>query len=153
MRIHRKHTPDTTALCRIGLDRRLNRAQLDDLAVHTDVLRVPTGEVLVRHGRRATQFISIIDGDVEVANPNGDSYVAGPGTHFGAAELVGGHSLAATVTTRCDSTLVVIFGPAFRWAMTAPSTKGAPAARITHVAVCLDDELGSVPTRVPAIVD
>ena len=110
------------ALSVIGLDAALDRNQLEELAAHTDVLRVPAGQMLARAGHLSRQFIAVIDGYVNVATPAGHTSVAGPGTQLGAAELVGGHPHAATVSTRSESTLLVIFGPAYERAMTTPVT-------------------------------
>ena len=120
MRTKSTNRPGLAALSSIGLDATLDRNQLAALAAHTDVLRVPAGESLAQAGHLPTQFIAVIDGSVDVASPGGYTSVAGPGSQFGAAELVDGHPHAATVSTRSASTLLVIFGPAYRWAIAAP---------------------------------
>ena len=84
---------------------------------------MPAGETLARAGHLPKQFIAVIDGYVDVATPIGHTSVAGPGTQLGAAELVDGHPFAATITTQSDSTLLVIFGPAYRWVMATPPSK------------------------------
>jgi CRP-like cAMP-binding protein len=110
------------------LDAALDRKQLEELAAHTDVLRVPNGEVLARAGHLSKQFIAVIDGYVDIATPAGHCSVAGPGTQLGADELLGGHSHAATISTRSESTLLVIFGPAYRWAMATSPGRSSPSA-------------------------
>jgi CRP-like cAMP-binding protein len=132
MRSRRKHRPDLTPLRLIGMDEELTDPQLCELALHTDVLRVPAGEVLVRAGAVATQFIAVVDGYVDITAERGDSGVFGAGTMLGAAELIGGVRHDVTVTTRCEATVVVIFGPAFRATMS--STVPRPMqARFAHL--------------------
>jgi CRP-like cAMP-binding protein len=127
MRFGKQSRPDVTPLRLIGLDDRLTDRQLHELAVHTDLLRIPAGEVLVRAGAVATQFIAVIDGSVDVAGPCGHRRVAGPGIQLGATELIGGDRHDITVTARCESTVVVIFGPAFRWTMAPRPLPPTPA--------------------------
>lgn len=45
--------PDITPLRLVRLDSRLTRQQLEQLAVHTDVIHVPAGEVVARAGMYA----------------------------------------------------------------------------------------------------
>ena len=127
MRTKTTNRPGLAALSSIGLDAALDRKQLAALAAHTDVLHVPAGETLARAGHLPTQFIAVIDGSVDVATPAGHTTVAGPGTQLGAAELVGGHPHAATVSTRSASTLLVIFGPAYRWTMATSPERTSPS--------------------------
>ena len=112
--IRRKYRADTALLRRIGLDERFTDKELAHLAEHTDVVRVPAGTQLAQEGRQVRQFLALVDGSVELQGPHGGT--AGPGTHIGARELESGDPHPATVTTESDSTFVVIFGPAFRWA-------------------------------------
>jgi len=118
MSFRSKHRRDTAPLRLIGLDTRFSDAQLEVLARDTDVLRVTAGDVLARVGEVARQFIAVVDGYVEITDQYGNSSVAGGLTQIGATELVSGQQHTATVTTRSETTLVVIFGPAYRSAMT-----------------------------------
>jgi CRP-like cAMP-binding protein len=111
---HRNNRPDTTALHLSGLATDLSRRELEHLAVNADLVDVPAGEVLARAGRTPHQFIAVVDGHVDITDPSGRTRVAGPGTRVGAAELIEQRPHAATITTRTRSTLLVIFGPAFR---------------------------------------
>lgn len=124
-RLRRNNRPDTSALRLIGLDALLSREQLNHLAQHTDIVDVPADTVLARVGTSARQFVAVVDGYVDITDPTGASRTAGPGTHFGATELIEGSPFAVTVVACTAATLVVIFGPAFRWSGTSvPSRPG-----------------------------
>jgi CRP-like cAMP-binding protein len=112
--IRRNNRADTELLRRIGLGERFTDKELGHLAEHTDVLRVPAGTQLAQAGAPVRQFLAVLEGSVELRGLHGG--VAGPGTQIGATELASGDAHPATVTAELDSTLVVIFGPAFRWA-------------------------------------
>jgi CRP-like cAMP-binding protein len=131
MRYSKKHRPDLTPLRLIGLDEWLTDPQLCDLALHTDAIRVPAGEVLVRTGTMPRQFIAVVDGYVDVTDGRGDPSVSGPGTMLGVTELIAGSPQDVRVTTRCATTVVVIYGPAFR-ATTASSALLPTPARFGH---------------------
>jgi CRP-like cAMP-binding protein len=112
--------PDTRALRHIGLDAVMDRNQLEELALHTDVITVSRGEVLARAGASARQFVAVIDGLVDVTDSSGRTYVAGPGTHIGGGELLNRRPHDATFVTRSDCHLVVILGQALTSAFHHP---------------------------------
>jgi CRP-like cAMP-binding protein len=116
----RKHRRDTRPLLLAGLDRTMSAQQLDELAAHADIVRVPAGQTLARTGRIARQFLAVIDGEVDVHDQCGHRRTVGPGRQIGADELLHRRPHRATVTTRTECTVVAIFGPAFR------SIAGAP---------------------------
>jgi CRP-like cAMP-binding protein len=158
MGFRKKCRPDTAPLRLIGLDSRFSDEQLEVLALDTDMLRVPAGDVLARVGEVARQFIAVVDGYVEITDQSGHSSVAGSSTQIGATELVTGQQHTATVTTRSEATLVVIFGPAFRSAMTlsalASERGGVRGTRaIVRAARTYDAPTTSPHASVPALVD
>ena len=105
--------PDIRPLCHIGLDTVMDRRQLEELALHTDVITVSPGTVLARAGGFARQFVAVIDGHVDVTDGSGrPSHVAGPGTHIGGVELLNRRPHHASFVTRSDCDLVVIAGQA-----------------------------------------
>lgn len=109
--MRRKHNrPDTSALCHIGFDAVLDRRQLEELALYTDLVAVPRGEVLAKADGFVRQFVAVLDGTVDVTDRAGRASVAGPGTHIGAAELLHGRPHPATVVARTDCQLAVIAG-------------------------------------------
>jgi SulP family sulfate permease len=139
---HHRNRPDLRPLRRAGLDRVLTRPQLDRLAAHTDVVDIGAGVTLARAGRKARQFLAVIDGHVDVDDRSGRRWTAGPGTHIGADELVTDEPHSETVIARTDCTLVVIFGPAFRaFARHRPEQQGA------------EQVASRQPARRPAIVN
>ena len=109
-----RNRPDTRALRHIDLDAVMDRRQLEELALHTDVVTVSRGTVLARAGRFARQFVAVIDGNVDVTDGSGRSHVAGPGTHIGGAELLDRRPHGASFVTQTDCHLVVIAGHALK---------------------------------------
>jgi CRP-like cAMP-binding protein len=144
--------PDTRALRHIGLDAVLDRHQLEELALHTDVITVSRGEVLATASRTARQFIAVIDGVVDVTDSSGHTYVVGPGTHIGGVELLDRRPHDATFVTRSDCHLVVIVGPAMKSAFHHP---GVANWVEQHRAVARPDSELAAPhaTRPLALVD
>jgi hypothetical protein len=76
--------------------------QLEELAAHTDVVRIAAGQVLARAGSTAREYVAVLDGDPTL-------------TDIGAVELIEDRPHQRTVTAGADSTVVVISGSAFRW--------------------------------------
>ena len=120
MRRHDNNRPDTRALRHIGLDAVLDRHQLEQLALHTDDVEVSRGAVLATAGRRAREFIAVIDGAVDVIDTSGRTEVAGPGTHIGGVELLNRRPYEATFVTRTDCLIVVILGRALASTLRQP---------------------------------
>jgi CRP-like cAMP-binding protein len=91
---------------------------LAPLLPHADRLRVPRGTTLARAGQLVHQFVVVLDG--EVASRAGDEVVVvGPGAQLGGDELLRGDVHHRTLTTVSDVELLVVFGPAYRWAVQA----------------------------------
>jgi hypothetical protein len=107
---HRRDHPDIRALELIGLDAVLGRDELHQLARHTDVFGVPADTILARAGVAPRQFVVVLDGYVETADPA--VLVGGPGSRIGGDELLDGALHDVTIRTRTACQLVVIFGPA-----------------------------------------
>jgi CRP-like cAMP-binding protein len=127
VQLRNRNRPDISALRLIGIDAGLTRAQLEQLALHTDVVDVPAGEPLSRAGRQPRQLLAVVDGYVDVIDATGCGRIAGPGTVIGGIELVDGVPLAETVCARSDCRLVVIFGPAVVWAARATGFDANPS--------------------------
>jgi CRP-like cAMP-binding protein len=91
-------------------------AALRDLAPHVDHLQVPAGTVLARQGRAARELVVVLDGQVE-ATRAGDVVDHGrAGSLIGADEVLRHAPHEATWTARSDLDVVVVNGPAYRWA-------------------------------------
>jgi CRP-like cAMP-binding protein len=126
MRIRNRNRPDTSALRLIGLDAVVTRDQLDQLALHTDVVTIGSGDMLCRAGQHPRQFIVVVDGYVDVIGRSERTHVAGQGTRIGGVELLDGKPHVETIVARSPCTLVVIFAPALLWAArsTRPTRRG-----------------------------
>ena len=116
----------------MGLDRWFVPAELERLARHADVVDVAGGHVLARRGSAPRELLVVERGAVESADDDGNCEVGRAGTLIGAYELIAGTPHRVTVTTRRATTLVAIFGPAFRWAAlkSGPSPVPVPAGEI-----------------------
>src|SRR5438270_2882161 len=68
------------------------KAEVAFVAGHADCLDVGAGSTLALEGRSVREFIVLVDG---VAS--GDGVVYGPGSFFGAAELLDGRTYASTI--------------------------------------------------------
>ena len=104
------------ALAQIDLFRSCDADQLAVLLPNTDVIDVAAGTVIAQAGTSAQQFVGIVDGYVEAVDEHGRTSVMGPREQIGARELLDDRAHSATLTARTAATLVVVFGPAFRWA-------------------------------------
>ncbi len=112
MYLRNKNRPDTTRLRLIGIDAAVDRDELEYLALHSDIVDVPAGDVLCRPGQYPRQFFALLDGYVDISDPSGTACISGPGTQIGGTELVSGLVHDETVVARSDCRVLVIFGPA-----------------------------------------
>ena len=126
-----RNRPDTRALRRIGLDAALTHQQLEQLALHTDLVQVRSGQVLCHAGTTPRQFVALIDGTVNVVDRLGRTEIRGAGTRIGGAEIITGRDHEHTVAARTVCTVVVIYGPALRWLSHAPRPSGRHAPPTT----------------------
>jgi CRP-like cAMP-binding protein len=103
-------------LAQIDLFRSCDADQLATLLPNADVIEVAAGTVIAQAGTSAQQFVGIVDGYVEAVDEHGRTTVMGPREQIGARELLDDRAHSVTLTARTATTLVVVFGPAFRWA-------------------------------------
>ncbi len=108
--------PTLRALAQIDLFRSCDADQLATLLPNADVIDVAAGTVIAEAGASAQQFVGIVDGYVEAVDEHGRTTVVGPRAQIGARELLDDRAHSVTFTARTGATLVVVFGPAFRWA-------------------------------------
>jgi CRP-like cAMP-binding protein len=104
------------ALAQIDVFLSCDADQLAILQPNTDVIDVAAGTIIAQAGTSARQFVGIVDGYVEAVDESGRTTVLGPRTQLGARELLDDRAHSVTLTARTAATLVVVFGPAFRWA-------------------------------------
>jgi CRP-like cAMP-binding protein len=119
MYLRKKHRPDTTALRLTGIDAAVGREELEYLALNTDIVDVPAGEVLCRAGDYPRQFVAVLDGYVDIASPSGSVRISGPGTQIGGTELLSRQPHEEAVIARSDCRVLVIFAPALAAAANA----------------------------------
>ena len=90
--------------------------ELRPLVAHTDRMRVRSGTVLAQHGRQVREAVAVVAGEVVAQGGALDGRRYGPGTWLGGAELLAGEPYPATLVADTDLEVVVVNGPAFRWA-------------------------------------
>jgi hypothetical protein len=95
------------------------------LAEHTDRLSVPVGSVLARRGELARQFVLVLDGEVATSDEGGRTVHRDAGVQIGAQELTWNEPYDATWTASSDLDVLVVNGPAFRWAQRARRSTAA----------------------------
>lgn len=114
MRTRKRSNPNLPYLVQLPIFRSCATEQLFALLRSTDIIDVTAGTVIDRAGTFAQQFVGIVDGYVEAVDVDGSTRLLGCGDHIGAAELLHRRAHSATYTTTTASSLVVVFGPAFR---------------------------------------
>lgn len=105
--------PSLVALARLDLLRSCSPAQLEALLPHTDVIDVPAGTVVSRSGGFPHQLLGVLDGFVAAVDERGCSTVLTSREQCGASELLEETGQTVTLTAVTDSSLVIVFGPAF----------------------------------------
>lgn len=89
---------------------------LTPLAAHVDRLRVPDGRALAHEGWLVREVLVILTGEVIAIRGAEDCVRIGPGAYIGAAELLRGGIHPASLVAGANLELLVINGPAYRWA-------------------------------------
>lgn len=89
------------------------------LSEHTDRLCVPAGSVLARQGELARQFVLVLDGEIATSGSDGQITLRDAGVQIGGRELMWDEPYDATWTALSDLDVLVVNGPAFRWAQRA----------------------------------
>jgi hypothetical protein len=93
-------------------DRRL----LAPMARHSDRLRLPPGRTLARAGETARELIAIVAGEATMLRQDGTMARLRAGDEIGGPEVLGNERHAATVVAASAIEVVVVNGPAVRWA-------------------------------------
>jgi CRP-like cAMP-binding protein len=106
--------------------------RLAAIAAHTDHVRLPAGRTLVHGDRTARELVAVVSGEAAVLHDDGSCSTVAAGTQIGGPEVVGGRRHTATVVAATEVEVVVVNGPAVRWAhqegILGPF--GAPAAGV-----------------------
>jgi CRP-like cAMP-binding protein len=114
--IRRRPRPDISLLVRVPALADADPRRLAELVPHTDRLRLPPGRTVVRAGATARELIVVLAGEAAVLHADGTWAVLGPGAEIGGCELVSHERHAATVVATSALEVVVVNGPAVRWA-------------------------------------
>jgi CRP-like cAMP-binding protein len=112
----RHHRPDVSALAEVPPFDHYGWRSLAPLARHADRIDVAPGTTLAWEGRRAREVLVVVRGDVVVLRGGSEVERQGPGTWIGAHELLEDAAYDATVVAGNDLSVLVLSGPAFRWA-------------------------------------
>jgi CRP-like cAMP-binding protein len=105
-----RRRPDTSMLAATAPFDQLRPRALRPLAPHVDRLGVPEGTVLAREDETARAFIVVLEGEVIERRAGADVGRSGAGTEIG-------HG--STFVAASDLDLLVVNGPAYRWAVRA----------------------------------
>jgi len=87
------------------------------LTPHVDRLRVRPDTVLAREGQQARAFVIVLDGEVRASRHGEVLTVDGPGAQIGGDAVLRHDPHQVTWTTVSDVEVLVVNGPAYRWAM------------------------------------
>ena len=83
------------------------RAQLREIARHSDVVTASPGNVLVREGAPAYEVFLIVRGEAEISHGGRPVAVCGPGDYVGEVGVLSRQARDAQVTARTPMTLLV----------------------------------------------
>jgi hypothetical protein len=114
--IRRRQRPDFSLFRRVPALAHADAGRLTELARHTDRLRLPAGRTVVQAGATARELIVVLAGEAAVLRADGSRAVLGPGAELGGCELLTHERHAATVVATSALDVVVVNGPAVRWA-------------------------------------
>jgi CRP-like cAMP-binding protein len=107
---------DVSVLDGIAPFDRFRKRALRLLAPHVDRLRLRQGTVLVNENQTAREFIIVLEGEVIERRAGVEVGRFGPGTRIGDAAVVHHASHVSTFVAASDLELLVVNGPAYRWA-------------------------------------
>jgi len=130
-RVAGRRQPDVGNLLRVPAFAHGDPGRLAEVAPHADSLRLPPGRTLVQAGATARELIVVLAGEAAVLRPDGTHGVLGPGAEIGGCELLSHERHAATVVAVSALEVVVVNGPAVRWAHAEGIARLAPPASST----------------------
>jgi CRP-like cAMP-binding protein len=98
---------------------RMPARDLLTLAPHVDQLDLPAGAVLAREGATARELVVVLAGNVVASRGDAPTQRFGPGTLIGERPLSERRQHDVTYRAATDVSLLVVNGPAFRFAQTS----------------------------------
>jgi CRP-like cAMP-binding protein len=99
---------------------------LAPLSAHVDKLRVPQGTVLAHEGWTVRELLVVLAGEVVATHEGRVVHRFQPGAQIGAAELLSGTTHPATLVAGAGLEILIVNGPAYRWAVQALPGLRAP---------------------------
>lgn len=133
-----RNRPDTTRFAGARLFEGCTPRQLTPVAPHADRIRVPAGGVIAEAGRSARELMVVLRGVTRVETPAGHLGCMVPGEAIAPHAVAEHGELPVTVTAVTDVELLVVNGPAFRWAVrelrTVAQRLGATPIAVPHTA-------------------
>ena len=112
----RRRRPDVGPLLDVPALADAGPRRLADLVPHADRLRLPAGRTIARAGSTARELIVVVSGEAAVGSPDGRMAILPAGAEIGGHEVVARRPHPATVVSLTDIEVVVVNGPAVRWA-------------------------------------
>ena len=136
-------TPPVVRIADLELFADCTRAELRQIGSLTTYLQVPKGQVLMREGGRANEFVVIGSGTAKVSRQTNQEVVTvaevGSGDFLGEMGLLAGTNRTATVTAMTDLTVLVSSASEFRSILRlAPSVANKVVHASTVRAASLD---------------
>jgi len=130
----RRRRPDIGPLRRAAAFADADPRALAALAPRADVLRLPRGRPLAEAGATARELVVVLAGEAVAIAPDGTRVTLGAGTEVGGREVLAGGRHAVTVMAATAVEVLVVDGPALRWAvaegavrLAQPATPAPPA--------------------------
>ncbi len=131
-----RRRPDLSVFDDVAMLSGYDDRALEPLARHADRLTLRPGTELARQGGRSHQVVVLLSGEVVASRDGREVGRFAPGAVIGAAEELAGTAHAHTLVTSADAAVLVLAGPAYRWAAsTLPGL--APRSVAGHLAQAL----------------
>jgi CRP-like cAMP-binding protein len=105
--------PKYDLIRKVPLFAELNRREVATLAKLLEEVDVPAGRVIIRQGRRGSEFFIILDGRVRIERDGNVLSELGPGDFLGEIALVDGRPRTASAITEEPSRLFVLTSQSF----------------------------------------
>jgi hypothetical protein len=112
----RRRRPDVGLLLDVPALADAGPSRLADLAPHADRLRLPAGRTIAFAGASARELVVVVSGQAARLSDDGPPAVLPAGAEIGGHEVVDRRPHPATVVSLTDVEVVVVNGPAVRWA-------------------------------------
>jgi hypothetical protein len=112
----RRRRPDVGPLLDVPALADAGPSRLADLAPHADRLRLSAGRTIARARATARELVVVVSGRAALLSDDGRLAVLPAGAEIGGHEVVDRRPHPATVVSLTDVEVVVVHGPAVRWA-------------------------------------